>query len=322
MEYLEYSNDNTKLKQEEQNMNENLLLTLLESKKATCLLPLINMVGDLDSLVKKGTVDFAKEIPKEIKDSQLKLSDIAHILEDSSELLSDSSLIGYSKKIGEIRRYRRVKKNEGVFLERENVASLIEHFIELLEVAKKEVTQTESQVYLTRIMEAPSCSRNVVDSTQKPPVIPVPKEPVQEGLVNHIDFTKKQVASTDDPIITPAYTKTPLENIDHNDIPYFNSDEIMESPKDSLIVKEGISDYKNIIDIDVDFNINDLIDNWKEAFNNGDAVHKKDTLLLAYATYYSNKSLLNEKAVGDFAVWNHILPKLLLNNSNGYYSKK
>lgn len=319
MEYLEYSNDNTKLKQEEQNMNENLLLTLLESKKATCLLPLINMVGDLDSLVKKGTVDFAKEIPKEIKDSQLKLSDIAHILEDSSELLSDSSLIGYSKKIGEIRRYRRVKKNEGVFLERENVASLIEHFIELLEVAKKEVTQIESQVYLTRIMEAPLCSRNVVDSTQKPVI---PKEPVQEGLIAHIDFSKKRPNVANEIIVTPNYTKTPLENIDHNDIPYFNSDEIMESPKDSLVVREGILDYKNIIDIDVEFNINDLIDNWKEAFNNGDAVHKKDTLLLAYATYYSNKSLLNEKAVADFAVWNHILPKLLLNNSNGYYSKK
>lgn len=299
---------------------EDLILQLLESKNATCLLPLIEMVGNLDELVKKGSKLFVSEIPKEIDFCHKKLSDNDHIFEDIWETGTDEEIIKYGRERGKIRERRRVKKNEGVFLSRPGTIDLVDSLIVLLEEAKKHVTDAEAQVYFMKCREEipPSSSkiRLAVDNS-----IPVNSKEIEDSNETHVEqgpislpevtVTKVEAEIKEEP--TVENIEEPVEYRD------FTPDQIQHSPKDSLSVTEGINEYRLIIANDTTFDISKLMDNWKDKFNNFEGNFKKDTIMEAYNTFYTNPKNSLEKAVADFAVWNHILPKILLKTT--YFAK-
>lgn len=287
---------------------EDLILQLLESKNATCLLPLIEMVGNLDDLVKKGSAMFASEIPKEIDFCHKKLSDNDHIFEDIWETGTDEEIIKYGRERGQIRERRRIKKNEGVFLSRPGTMELIDSFIILLEEAKKHVTDAEAQVYFMKCREEVPVSstkiRLAIDNSKSPEpevkeveVVPVVTETIEEVK--------------EEPIVEEVKEEIQLRD--------FTPDQIQHSPKDSMTVVEAIADYKLIIANDTEFDITKLMANWKDKFNNFESNFKKETIMKAYNTFYTNPKNSLEKAVADFAIWNHILPKILLETT--YFSK-
>lgn len=302
-------------------MNGNLLQQVLASKNALCLLPLIEMIGDLDELVENGFKKFSNDIPNKIKLFQHELNDIDHILEDTYDVLADKQLINYSKRRGEIRRARRIKKNEGVFLGRNGIEELLVNFMKLLSEAEKSITDVESQVYLTRVLSAPECSTKVISSINSQNQS-ISNTGVTHNLVESseaiIEEPIKVVAETSNHVVTEEVEVIDKDEKVSNKREYTIAD-INNSPKDSMVVKEGIIEYRNKITLDASFDMTKLLDDWKELFAKADVNFKKDILLDAYIEFYSNPKNPMEKCVADFAVWNHLLPKLLLKTE--YYSK-
>lgn len=300
-------------------MKNDLLIQVLESRKAKCLLPLIEMIGDLDGLVENGFKKFSDDIPKKIKTFQNELNDIDHILEDTYDILDDSELIKYSKRRGSIRRERRFKKNEGVFLSRDGVEDLLLNFAKLLSAASKSVTEAESQVYLTRVLDAPECSNKVMSAHQNK------DKPLLKNSQLHSAYSKAYTQASTLAVVEPQQVQIP-EDLTHAFVETevkpkreYTLDDILNSPKDSMVVREGISAYRNLIALDTTFSESNLLSDWKELFAKANVSFKKDILLDAYIEYYSNPDNLMEKCVADFAVWNYLLPKLLLKTE--FYSK-
>lgn len=271
-------------------MTNDLLMQVLESKKATCLLPLIEMVGDLDSLVSIGPERYSKEIPSKIHKAHKLLDDVDHILEDSFDSLDDSKLAKYARQRGEIRRGRRINKQEGAFLSRDIIPNLIDNLIQLIQEANSSISERESQVYLTRILEAPSCAKNVISRDNI-------KEVSKESNVKNDSIVSKEVN-----IILPV-----------EEFVRYDMSDIVNSPRDSVNVVEAIDDIKSKISLDLDFDIKKLEVNWKESFNEKlNPLDKKTILMESYVAYYSNPSNSREKSVADFTVWNYIIPKRLI----------
>lgn len=286
-------------------LKDDLVLQFLESKKATCLLPLIEMVGNLDELVAKGPEKFASEIPKTIDLYHKKLSDNDHIFEDIWETGTDEEIIKYGRERGRVRELRRIKKNEGAFLSRENVPALIDSLILLLSEARTHVTNSEEQVYLMKCREdsIPASANKIkllIDNTKvENEVIP---EPVEEEATEEV---VDEVTATE-PTVEPE-----VRIVDHTMINH--------SPKDSLIIREYIHTYTDIINADEQFKMDMLMNNWEEKFNSLDGNYKKDIIMKSYNQYYGDPKNPLEKVVADYAVWKHILPKHLL--ASNYFTK-